>query len=806
MRIRAAIGFVLVAVVLGCASQRTYRRGLALLQSGRYDDAVVALSEAYHQNPDNASIESSLNEAKEKAAAWHAEQAVKADDAGDLKRAEAHWRKATYYFPNHSQYVTAHEDVYKRVREHGWQGRVVSALSAGEYAKQAERWLAQGRPGVALFYYLLVLGGDATNTEAKKSVQACTAAMWDSLRCSIALADFSAPQDAQDVIPELNAALRNGLKGRTPPAVVVLDSPFSGQPVVSDAVLAGRVVSLRVVQSKATSVGRSQYVAGKKRVRNPEYDQLKTQLQQAVADAQKAEREVADEEAAYALARTQGDFWVTVAQARVDAARVKLHQAEANVERLEHQLHSTPQEIDVDDVREQLYPFDEVKQTAILDLAVELRDAASGKVWVAETVQGVAEHRDRTVAGNAARNIAEDPLILGAPDALRRQAIAAALPKLQEAARTVVRRHGERFVLRARQAADAGRTEEAMELAMAYLLVAPAYSTHHKAVFELLRGGAGLGSSPDDRALGALVQRYAEVDYTHRPVAPVLPKPPLEVPSQAPVNPLAQRYAVIIGISRYLYSGEGGLTNLEYADDDARGFHRALLDVGWPEDHIRCLIDEQATKREVEKALGNWLTRAGKDDLIVLFWAGHGFADPVNPELVYFACYDTETREPATGYRMDHVHTALKERAARNTVVLADTCHAGRIATRGDRKIGVVSHVERLEQNQDVPPGWIYLVSAETDRRAVEHESWGHGAFTYFLLQGLMGSADGAGPAGNRDGRVTFGEIKTYLGERMREETQRLFGVAAHPLAIANTADPAIWDLSLAVPGHDTLP
>ena len=78
-------------------------------------------------------------------------------------------------------------------------------------------------------------------------------------------------------------------------------------------------------------------------------------------------------------------------------------------------------------------------------------------------------------------------------------------------------------------------------------------------------------------------------------------------------------WAVIIGISEYQHSGENGLTNLIFADDDATAFARSLRNLGWSEDHIKLLTNEEATQRNIMIALESWLTKAGPKDQLVLF-------------------------------------------------------------------------------------------------------------------------------------------------------------------------------------------
>jgi hypothetical protein len=258
-------------------------------------------------------------------------------------------------------------------------------------------------------------------------------------------------------------------------------------------------------------------------------------------------------------------------------------------------------------------------------------------------------------------------------------------------------------------------------------------------------------------------------------------------------------FAVVIGISKYLHTGQGGLTDLVFADDDAKAFHGVLLKMGWSNSHIKTLINEKATRNNILIALESWLTKAGKDDLIVLYWSGHGFPDPEDPEKVYFACYDTNIRIPPTGYRMDRINSIIKERNAKNVVILADTCHAGKLVTRGAKGISIVPSIEKMRREQNIPKGWIYMVGAESDRKAIEHTSWSNGAFTHCLLKGLLGEADGFESVGPKDGIVTMGELRSYMNSAMPDETEKILGVAKRPLITTSSGDPDIWNLSLKI-------
>ncbi len=254
-------------------------------------------------------------------------------------------------------------------------------------------------------------------------------------------------------------------------------------------------------------------------------------------------------------------------------------------------------------------------------------------------------------------------------------------------------------------------------------------------------------------------------------------------------------WAVVIGISKYQYAGQNGLTNLIFADDDAKSFSNTLCNLGWNESHIKLLTNEEATQRNVMIALKSWLTKAGPNDQIILFWAGHGFPDPDDPEKVYLATYDTEIGIPATGYRMDEVRRALEEIGSKNVLLFADTCHAGKLITRGEDRRGI-SIVPNIKQ-KNTPRGWVFMVGADTDRQAIENTSWSSGAFTHSLVNGLNGAADGFQSIGPEDGVVTMGELRAYMNTAMPEETQKVLGVAKRPVITTSTGDPDIWNLTL---------
>jgi len=262
---------------------------------------------------------------------------------------------------------------------------------------------------------------------------------------------------------------------------------------------------------------------------------------------------------------------------------------------------------------------------------------------------------------------------------------------------------------------------------------------------------------------------------------------------------LRKGYAVIVGISAYEEGRKGRPQNLIYADEDAKSFAEMLKKLGWNPNNMKLLLNEQAKRRDILIALDSWLTKAGSNDIIVFFWSGHGYPDPMDPEKVYFACHDTDLNIPATGFRMDYALRSLDEKNAKNVMIFADTCHAGKLITRGNKGISITASIEKLRRGKNIPKGWIFMVGADTDRQAIEHLSWTNGAFTYCLLKALGGEADGFQSAGSKDGIVTMGEVRSYLYSKMPDVTQKVLGVAMQPVIATSSGDPDIWNLSLKV-------
>ena len=233
----------------------------------------------------------------------------------------------------------------------------------------------------------------------------------------------------------------------------------------------------------------------------------------------------------------------------------------------------------------------------------------------------------------------------------------------------------------------------------------------------------------------------------------------------------ADKYAVIVGIARYADTA-GGVTSLQFADRDAKDFQEFLLspDGGsFPKDHVRILLNEDATAQNVRSALFTFLTKAQPQDQVVLYVAGHGAPDPNDPRNLYLLTYDTKLDDMGGTafpmWQLQDVFTRVLK--AKRVITFADTCHSYGFSgeRRGKKSNNLVNqYVAKAANDSDRA----VITASDISQLSYESDKWGggHGVFTFFLLKGLQGEADF-----NKDGTVTAGELFAFIHDNVDKAT-----------------------------------
>jgi uncharacterized caspase-like protein len=235
-----------------------------------------------------------------------------------------------------------------------------------------------------------------------------------------------------------------------------------------------------------------------------------------------------------------------------------------------------------------------------------------------------------------------------------------------------------------------------------------------------------------------------------------------------------QRWAVMVGISQFKYSDKG-ITPLRYADADAKAFYDFLKSPqggAFPSSNMKLLLNKDATLANIAEAINVFLSKAIEDDIVVIFFAGHGSPDPNNPKNLFLITYDTDPDKMAsTGYLMDDLKRAIERFIkARNVLIFTDACHSagvsGQYETRGKEEEGILNrYLLNLAQSDN---STLIFTASEANELSQESKQWGggHGVFTFSILEGLKGAADE-----NKDGLVTLGELIDFTSDKVKRET-----------------------------------
>ena len=250
-----------------------------------------------------------------------------------------------------------------------------------------------------------------------------------------------------------------------------------------------------------------------------------------------------------------------------------------------------------------------------------------------------------------------------------------------------------------------------------------------------------------------------------------------EMMAQGDRSDIGQRWAVVIGISEY---EDSQIPSLRYAARDAQAVYNWLISPNggrFAPSRVNLLLDRKATNENIKEALFAWLKQAIEEDLVVIYFAGHG--SPESPDALqnlYLLPHNTKYNSiAASGFPMWDIETALKRFIkAKRVIIMADACHSAGVgqafdmAARTGRGLQVNTINSGIQNLTDLGEG-ICVISASRDKEfSREGREWGggHGVFSYYLLEGLKGAADF-----DKNGSVAIGELTVYVSQQVRRAT-----------------------------------
>ncbi|MGW6199711.1 caspase, EACC1-associated type [Kribbella sp. NPDC055110] len=238
---------------------------------------------------------------------------------------------------------------------------------------------------------------------------------------------------------------------------------------------------------------------------------------------------------------------------------------------------------------------------------------------------------------------------------------------------------------------------------------------------------------------------------------------------------MGQRRALLVATYEY---EDAGLRRLAAPERDVEALAEVLEDQAIAGFDVQVLMNRPT--HEVGKAIADFFAAGERDDLMLLYFSGHGLKDD-NGRL-YLAMQNT-VRDSLrfTALSAVLVGEAVSESRSRQTILILDCCYSGAYAAEQFAKSDSAVHTKEAFGGR----GRIVLTASDSTQYAFEGTE---SVFTHHLVEGLRtGAADL-----DADGDVTTDELYDYTykavvaeqpGQRPRQfaETEGRTVVASNP-------------------------
>jgi hypothetical protein len=236
----------------------------------------------------------------------------------------------------------------------------------------------------------------------------------------------------------------------------------------------------------------------------------------------------------------------------------------------------------------------------------------------------------------------------------------------------------------------------------------------------------------------------------------------------------------VIGINQY----KNSKYNLNFAVADARGFKQQIEQGGtgiFNTIKTTFLTNEEATKPRILKEINNVKAQAKQEDVFIFYYAGHGVMSGEQVPQFYLIPHDVvklygnDQSLKTNAISASELKMISAEIKSQKQLFILDACQSGgatgMLAARGAAEEKAVNQLARST-------GTYWLAASGSEQFAGEFAQLGHGLFTYCILEGLTGKADG-----QSDKKITVQELSSYLSDQVPLLSKQYKGSAQYPNA-----------------------
>ena len=216
---------------------------------------------------------------------------------------------------------------------------------------------------------------------------------------------------------------------------------------------------------------------------------------------------------------------------------------------------------------------------------------------------------------------------------------------------------------------------------------------------------------------------------------------------------MSRKFALLIGVSEY---GEG-IPSLSAPPNDVAAMKRVLENPEMGGFEVETLLDPESTP--MRKAIKKLFSSGGKEDVVLLFFSGHGITDDENK--LYLATRITAKDDfDATAVPASFVQQQSKNSYTKRQVIVLDCCYSGAFAEGWQAKSVGVDLKKELGAE-----GRVVLTSSTATQTSFQQEDAELSLYTQYLLEGIeTGAADQ-----DEDGKIHAHELHQYAKAKVKE-------------------------------------
>jgi len=250
-------------------------------------------------------------------------------------------------------------------------------------------------------------------------------------------------------------------------------------------------------------------------------------------------------------------------------------------------------------------------------------------------------------------------------------------------------------------------------------------------------------------------------------------------------------YLITIGISEY----KNTEYNLTYAAKDATDLSSTFKKNKRKYKNIYDIqvLNDAANKQNISN-LRQKLLYSNVDDVVILFFAGHGVLD--SDMNYYLTTTETDLNDLAgTSISYENFERILDSIPARKRLIMIDACHSGEVDTEEEIvKVVTVTKekdTRNINNNQVIKQenvsyistfnlmkelfadikkntGSVVISSAGGNEFAYEGKKWNNGVFSYCVMEGLTTKKADI----NKDGNIMVSELRDYVSQQVNSLTK----------------------------------